>query len=236
MSEATVNQPSEQSGPSNVRDLRRRWKPTKEGPAAPERHQPICIRLHRCWSWLQRLEELDDAGVGVDDARLIYGWIALNSLYGRWDPERREPVSDLYSLGTFLSRLFDADADARIGSLLTDQRELVTAIVGDEFLSRHFWQDPGEGEARRAQGHARKLGSLFYEKRYAVILDMVLKRVYLARCQLVHGAATHGGQLNREAVGRCAAFIGHFLPAASLIIIDHAWDGDWDGLCYPPMG
>lgn len=79
-----------------------------------------------------------------------------------------------------------------------------------------------EGEARRAQGHARKLGSLYYEKRYAVILGMVLKRVYLASCQLVHGAATHGGQLNREAVGRCAAFIGHFLPAASLVIIDHA--------------
>jgi len=218
-----------------VRDLRRRWKPIKEGPASADKHQPVCIRLHRCWSWLQRLEDLDEAGVGVDDARLIYGWIALNSLYGLWDGEKREPVSDLYSLNRFLDRLFEADRNGVIGGMLTDHRDLVKAIVGDEYLSKHFWQDPGEDEARRAQGHARKLGSLYFEQRFANILDMVLRRVYLARCQLVHGAATHGGQLNREAVGRCAVFVGHFLTAASLVIIGHAWDGDWDGLCYPPM-
>ncbi len=87
----------------------------------------------------------------------------------------------------------------------------------------------------KAQGQARKLGSLYYEKRYSTILDMVIKRVYLARCQLVHGAVTYGGQLNREAVGKCAAFIGQFLPVASIGIVDHAWAEDWDGLCYPPI-
>jgi hypothetical protein len=61
------------------------------------------------------------------------------------------------------------------------------------------------------------------------------ERVYLARCQLVHGAATHGSQLNREAVGRCATFVGYFLTAASLVIIDQSWEGEWGGLCYPPM-
>lgn len=218
-----------------VRDLRRRWKPTKEGPASAGQHEAICIRLHRCWSWLQRLEELDEAGIGVDDARLIYGWIALNSLYGRWDAEKREPVSDLYSFGQFLGRIVEADADDQLETLLLEHRDLVKAIVGDEYLSKHFWQDPSVEEARKAQGHARKLGSLYYEKRYISILDMVLKRVYLARCQLVHGAATHGGKLNREAVARCASFVGLFLAAASLVIIDHAWEGDWDGLCYPPM-
>lgn len=219
----------------SVRDLRRRWKPTKEGAATADEHQAIRIRLHRCWSWLQRLEDLDEAGIGVDDARLIYGWIALNSLYGRWDPEKREPVSEIYSFKEFLSRVVEADKDGQLEALLQRERDLVKAIVGDEYLSRHFWQEPGEEEARRAQNHARKLGSLYFEKRYANVLELVLMRVYLARCQLVHGAATHGGQLNREAVGRCAMFVSHFLTATSLVIIDHAWDGDWDGLCYPPM-
>lgn len=218
-----------------VRHLRRSWKPVKEGPAAAEKHQAVRIRLHRCWSWLQCLEELDEAGVGADDARLIYGWIALNSLYGRWDAEKREPVSDIYSFKQFLSRVVEADKDGQFETLLVNERDLVKAIVGDEYLSRHFWQEPGEEEARKAQNHARKLGSLYFDKRYANILDLVLTRVYLARCQLVHGAATHGGKLNREAVGRCGAFLGHFLTATSLVIIDYAWDGDWDGLCYPPM-
>lgn len=224
-------------GPSGsvVRNLRRRWKPTKQGPASAAEHEAICIRLHRCWSWLQRLEELDAAGIGVDDARLIYGWIAFNSLYGRWDAEKREPVSDVYSFKQFLGRIVEEDADRQIGTMLSDHRDLVKAIVSDEYLSRYFWQEPGEEEARKAQNHARKLGSLYFDKRYANILDLVMTRVYLARCQLVHGAATHRGKLNREAVGRCANFVGHFLTAASLVIIDHACDGDWGGLCYPPM-
>ena len=118
-----------------VRDLRRRWKPTKEGPASEAQHQSVCIRLHRCWSWLQRLEELEEAGVDVVDSRLIYGWIALNSLYGLWDEERREPVSDTFSLRLFLNRLFGADQDNRLGGMLTEQRELVKLIVGVLVLS-----------------------------------------------------------------------------------------------------
>lgn len=218
-----------------VRDLRRRWKPIKEGPAAAEEHEPIRIRLHRCCSWLQYLEQLDEAGVDADEIRLIYGWIALNSLYGTWNAERREPISDGLSIGEFQSRLLKADRDGRLRTLLIEQKPLVTEIVGDEFLSRHYWQDPGESEVRRAQGKARQLSSLYVDGCYTVILDMVLRRVYLARCQIVHGAATHGSKLNRLAVHRCAAFLGLFLTASLLVIIDHAWDQDWGDLCYPPM-
>ena len=234
MADHEADQFAEPTAGMTVRDLRRRWKPIKEGPAAVEQHPPICIRLHRCWSWLQRVEELSEAGIAADDASLIYGWIALNSLYGRWDEQNREPMSDQRTLDAFTSRVLEADRDGRIGGLLEDQRDLVRSIVGDGYLSKYFWRDPSEDELRRAKGQARKLGSLYFEKRYAMILDEVLNRVYLARCQLVHGAATYNGGLNREAVGKTADFLGRFLRAASLVIIEHAWQEDWGGLCYPP--
>ncbi len=218
-----------------VQELRQRWQPVKEGEASDDRYNPIRIRLHRCWSWMERIEELEAAGVGHDDPKLIYHWIALNSLYGRWDDQAREPIGDRYSLGTFLERIYTLDQEGLIQKLLTENRELVKAIVGDEFLNKYFWQDPSEDQARRAQNSARKLPSWHFEGRFIPILDITLSRVYLIRCQLIHGAATYDSKLNRVAVGRCADFLELFLHAVSTIIIDHAWQEDWGSLCYPPI-
>ncbi len=61
------------------------------------------------------------------------------------------------------------------------------------------------------------------------------ERVYLARCQLVHGAATYGGKLNRTALRRCVMMMQRLLPAMLMVWIDHGADEDWGPLCYPPM-
>jgi hypothetical protein len=78
------------SAPLTVRDLRRRWKPHKESLLAAADHHPTAVRLHRAFSWLARVE-----GIGADgsdnDVVLVCQWIALNALYGRWDPEKCEP-------------------------------------------------------------------------------------------------------------------------------------------------
>lgn len=218
-----------------VRELRRRWKPIKEGAAADEEHEAVRVRLHRCWSWMQRLEDLDEANLGANDARLIYRWIALNSLYGQWDDERREPIADTRSWHAFLDRIIEFDCDEHIASMLESHRELVKSIVGDEFLSRHYWVELSEAEARRTHGKAKQLGSLYFEGRHGAVLQRVMNHVYLARCQLIHGAATCDGRLNRSAVEHCASFMALLLPVVSVVIIDHAWSADWGGLCYPPI-
>jgi len=218
-----------------VRDLRRRWKPTKEGVAAGPERNTIRVRLHRCWSWLERVEELAAAGVETEDDRLIYGWVALNSLYGRWDWEQREPVNDLDSLTSFLERLWAFDHDGALPALLLTNRALARSIVGDEYLSRFFWKYPGQDQIRSVRNLRRKFDVWLEEGHFAKALDLTLKRVYLARCQLIHGGATYRSSLNRASIGRCAAFVQLFVRAASLIIVDHAWEEDWGDICYPPM-
>jgi hypothetical protein len=69
-----------------------------------------------------------------------------------------------------------------------------------------------------------------------MILDKLIERVYLLRCQLVHGAATCNGQLNRATLRSCDGILGYLLPAFMLTIVDHGTEENWGPLCYPPLG
>ena len=75
------------TSPRTVRDLRRRWKPTKERLQRASSGHPLAIRMHRAFSWMASVE---DAGEREQlDEKLIFRWIGLNALYGRWTS--REP-------------------------------------------------------------------------------------------------------------------------------------------------
>jgi len=218
-----------------VHALNRYWKPTKNEAASGPETEDIRIRIHRCLSWMQRVEDIDNSEKAQSlDAALIFQWVALNSLYGRWDPVGRGPIEDRKSLDEFLDRIFVSDADGLITGVLKENRRLVNSIFEDEYLSRYFWQEPTDERARKSRKVMYDARTWYVEGKHRLILDRTLERVYLARCQLVHGAASHDSKLNRDALRRCSIMLGHLLPAVLLVIMDHAWDGDWDGLCYPP--
>jgi hypothetical protein len=217
-----------------VRDLRRRWKPTKERLAGDPAHEPFLIRIHRACSWLQRVEEFQ-AGDGALDAILIFRWIALNSLYGRWDPAARQPMADRDTLPAFLDRVLELDADGRVTGNLQEHRKLVMSIFEDAYLTPYFWEDPSDERARKTQKTKFDARTWYHEGRYKLILDRLMERIYFQRCQLVHGGATSGGRLNRIAVRRCSTMLGHLMPAILLVLIDHGYDQDWGPLCYPPQ-
>ena len=216
-----------------VRDLRSRWKPTKEKLRGKPSHEPIMIRIHRAFSWLQRVEDVQDTD--VFDTRLIFQWIELNSLYGLWDEEMREPVRESVSLRTFLDRIVELDADARISGVLNEHRKLVMTIFEDGYLTKFFWEKPSIDRVRKAQKTKFSARTWYLQGQHGLILDRLMERIYFLRCQLVHGGATSGSRLNRTAVRRCSTMIGHLLPAIMLVLIDHGWNEDWSPLCYPPL-
>jgi hypothetical protein len=196
---------------STTHALRRRWKPTKEQLAADDAGEVIRIRIHRACSWMQRVEEI--AGEASEDSMVILRWIALNSLYGRWDESAREPVNERASLRTFYDAVLEIDADDCIGAMLEEHRKLVMSIFDDEYLNKWFWEEPTDRRAAKSKKTKFNARTWYVEGRHALILDRLLDRVYFMRCQLVHGAATHGSSLNRTALRRCAMMLGHLLPA-----------------------
>lgn len=216
-----------------TRDLRRRWKPTKEQLQAERPDHPTNIRIHRACSWLQQAEAADGDEL---DLPLICQWIAFNALYGQWNEQAREPAPDRECWRRFIDRILDLDADGHIEALLTEHKRLVMTLLEDEFLSRFYWEDPSDKRAGKSKKAKFDAQTWYLEKRWALILDRVLERVYLLRCQLMHGAATFRSGLNRTSLRRCSLFLGHLLPTVLLVMTDHGADEDWGVMCYPPMG
>ncbi len=220
---------------SSVHDLRSRWKPHKErlNGLADDGSHPTNIRVHRACSWLQRVELIEPGA--DDDLALMSQWVAFNALYGRWDPDEREPLGDRACYRDFLDRVLRLDQDGRLAEVLNDHKPLVMSILEDEYLSGFFWKDPtpkNAGKSKKAMYDAR---GWYVEGRWVMILDRLMERVYLLRCQLVHGASTHGGKLNRDPLRRCVAMMGHLLPAVITVLTDHGADEDWGEMCYPPL-
>jgi len=216
-----------------VRDLRRRWKPHKERLLAAGSEQATSIRFHRACSWMARVEQMPD---GQDhDLGLVNLWIAFNSLYGQWDCQKREPRPDRECWRTFIDQILKLDRDGCVSAALQEHKRLVMALLEDEYVSAYFWQEPTAERGRKARRSAFNAQSWYVEQRWTQILDEILARVYVMRCQLVHGAATYGGELNRTSLKHCVTMMQRLLPALLLVWIDHGADENWGEMCYPPV-
>ncbi|MGD0783715.1 MAG: hypothetical protein ABSA30_12730 [Candidatus Aminicenantales bacterium] len=216
-----------------VHDLRRRWKPHKERLAALGGEQPTAIRFHRACSWMARVEAMPD---GQDhDLALISLWIAFNSLYGQWDCQKREPRPDRECWRAFIDRILRLDRDGHVAAMLLEHKRLALALFDDEYVSAYFWQEPTVVRAKSSRKAAHNAHTWYIEQRWTQILDEILARVYVMRCQLVHGAATYGGKLNRTSLKHCVTIMQKLLPALLGVWIDHGADEGWGPMCYPPL-
>ena len=221
------------NAPLTVHELRRRWKPQKERLHDLDADHPNPVRFHRACSWLQRVEQLRVNN--ERDLALLGQWIALNALYGQWDERAREPVGDQACLRIFFDRILALDVEGQVKGVLVQQKRLVMTILDDEYLSRFFWQEP----CRKRAGQSKKVKydaqTWYQQDNWTLLLDRLVERIYLLRCQLVHGASTYNSSLNRVTLGRCITMMGHLLPAVLLVWIDHGADEDWGKMCYPPL-
>ena len=153
----------------------------------------------------------------------------------QWDEEIRESALDFARWQRFLGRILELDATGQLGNALVEHRNLMMSILDDEYLSRFFWEKPSDVRARKSKKAKYDAQTWYLETRWVMILDRQVERIYLMWCQLIHGAATFGGKLNRESLGRCSVILGHLLHGILLAVIDHGADENWGAMCYPPL-
>ncbi len=58
-------------------------------------------------------------------------------------------------------------------------------------MSGFFWQEPSDIRAKQSRKAAYNAQTWYIENRWTMVLDEILARIYIMRCQLVHGAATY---------------------------------------------
>jgi hypothetical protein len=189
------------------------------------------IRVHRSLSWRQRAEACDEA---QPEARFLFLWIALNSLYSRWNPQQNAPDADTRSRGVFLENLCRMDP-ALVATLMHQHRPLIKRILDNPYLSEVFWRDPDNPKSRgHATADANYLDRNYKEKAYCRVLCQVMQRLFVLRGQIVHGASTSGSRLNRRSLQDCLRLLAAFLPTIQHIVIEHGCHDEWPELCYPP--
>jgi hypothetical protein len=196
-----------------------------------QRHQNWQIRVHRALSWFERA--IDTDADDQPDGRLLYGWIAFNALYGRWDREAGFPAPDIAAWRDFLKVVLEQDADKKIAESLQRLREQILQLIENRFVDLRFWQNPTQpGNLRRRYHEAL---SLYVERRCLSLAILAMERVYVVRGQLAHGAATRGSELNRATLRQSRDVLEGLLLPILDIVIDHGCHDDWPPLCYPPI-
>lgn len=219
---------------ATVRDLRRQWKPTRERLQRASSTHPLAIRMHRAFSWMTAVEDTNDHD--NIDAKLVFRWIALNALYGKWNDQSSEPEPDRQSLRAFLETVLGLDREQLIAGCLSRHQALVVSICSDPFVNDHYWRLLNTDKRFNKKRDQFQIQRWYADQNWTLILDELIQRIYLVRCQLVHGAATFEGKLNRDVVRRCGSMLERLLFVILTIITKHGWSGNWDHLCYPPVG
>ena len=189
------------------------------------------IRVHRSLSWLMRALDFPDEEV---EARFLFLWIALNSLYSRWDGERNAPDQDSHARHDFFLQICRMEPES-IASSLRLHRPLVKRLLGDPYLSHVFWRNPDDPKARgRATHDLNYLDHHLKKREYGQVLKQVMDRIFVLRGQLVHGASTRGSRHNRQTLKNATTLLEKLLPVILNTVIEHGCGDDWPELCYPP--
>jgi hypothetical protein len=195
-------------------------------------HQNWQVRVHRSLSWSKRAAAFPD---DQPEARFLYLWIALNSLWARWNNRINLPDQDSQARGHFLRRLAAMQSQP-LAQVLRQNKPLLKKLLSDPYLCSTFWANPDHPDAKKlAADDVFHLDARLKDGRVDRLLGMLLARLSVLRGQIVHGASTGGSRLNRSALGNALSLLAVIVPMIQHLVIEHGCGDDWPDLCYPPM-
>lgn len=190
------------------------------------------IRVHRCVSWMLRIEQITD---DQPEARFLYAWIALNCLYSRWNATDNEPDRDSPSRRDWLGHLSRLDPDT-ITAALKRHRGLVKKVLQNPYLSQTFWRDPHHPKAKGwATEDANHLDRNMKDGHVDKVLTQVMDRLFVLRGQIIHGSSSGGSRLNRKTLNDCQRLLDSLLPVLAWVFTEHGSREKWPEVCYPPL-
>ena len=187
----------------------------------------IQTRMRRSLSWLERAQmESDDP-----DSAFVFYWIAFDAACaGRW--AGRDPTQDDFRY--FFQDATDADGQGAIRdcALDDDLRDTMLEVVANPYIFEPFWEYYNGGAASADDWQNLLIDDV---ERVSVQLDgakivkplaILFERLYVVRCQLVHGEATWNRYVNRSQIEGGVEILASIVPALVALMVDapHLFD------------
>jgi len=192
------------------------------------------IRLHRAISWLRAAEENHDN----QDFQIISYWISLNSCYAiSGDVDR---FAESSKLTEFFEKIIEVDKQGTIYELFwTEFSGMIRVLLNNQFIYQRYWlYQRGQVSSWKEEferDNLRAVRLLQNPDRSVELIQLVMRRLYQMRNQLIHGGATYQSSVNRDQVRDSANLMGRLLPLIIEIMIDHP-DEAWGDIYYPVFG
>lgn len=193
----------------------------------------LATRQRRANSWIKRAAHEHDSD---KDVAFILYWIAFDATYGKYLPE--SPSAEEQFRNHF-ERLIRLDQKRCIESALHDELSAsVQGVLKNRYLYNEYWRYlNGEIESARWEKERQNCKTQAERAKKAgdtvTILNLLFKRLYTLRNQLLHGAATRKGGLNRDSVEHGARILKFLVPMFNKLMLDNPQE-DWGPVWHPP--
>ena len=238
-----------------------------------DKDHPLRRRLRRSLSWLERayFGKLDD------DVRYIFLWVAFNAAYAD-DRDARDGVKEPKRYKKYFEKMTEKDHSRIYNIFRHEIKDSILSLVGNKYVFQGFWDFLDKGwfnednwrESRQEEFFecdcrtVRRLLGLseqFRPMRAASqkdtirILDILFRRLYVLRNQIMHGSSTsqawadpkrfdsregststEDGSLNRNQVEDGVRILGCLMPLFLDVMMDHPeleQEEYWGRLPYP---
>lgn len=194
--------------------------------------EPFRLRIHRAMSWLKKAEKVDDL-----DSKFITLWIAFNAAYAREIEGYNVSEGALYN--EFLSRIYRLDKGNRIYDIIWQKySSSIQLLLENKFVSQAFWEfhnhkiDENEFN-RRLDKEKEKARSALKDVNSGRLLEVLFRRLYTLRNQLLHGGATFNSKANRKQLQYSCDILTAFMPPMLEIMMQNHSEIDWGKPFYP---
>ena len=207
-------------------------KPKEKLKAIDESHNTgFYIRLHRAISWLKAAEEYREN----KDVQIICYWISLNSCYAiSGDVDR---FAESSKLTEFFEKIIEADKQGTIYELFwTEFPGMIRVLLNNQYIYNRYWlYQRGQVSSWKEEfkrDNLRAVRLLQNPDKSVELIQLVMRRLYQMRNQLIHGGATYKSSVNRDQVRDSANLLGRLIPLIVEIMLDNPQDA-WGDIYYP---
>lgn len=194
------------------------------------------LRVHRAISWIGRAQK----EVSDPDAAFLFFWIAFNAAYAN-EKDVDLPVGERQQFGELLRRIVQLDTSARLHAAVANRFQgPIRKLLENRYVFRPFWLNTNgiagnEDWQKQFVASANAIRRSMIDNDTARVLHIVFDRLYVLRCQIMHGGTTWGSYVNRDQVKDGAEILGVLLPIMVDLMLDNP-DEDWGRPFYPVVG